>query len=71
MCLTQTLCYMNVEEEQKEYFLCYHSEKLAIAFGLMAHLPGHLFEFIRTFVFVVTATLPPSSFPRLLNEKLL
>jgi hypothetical protein len=25
----------NVEEEQKEYFLCYHSEKLAIAFGLI------------------------------------
>eukprot|EP01018_Ginkgo_biloba_P004814 Gb_18728 [translate_table: standard] len=30
----------NVEQEQKEHFLCYHSEKLAIAFGLISTTPG-------------------------------
>jgi len=30
----------DVEEEQKEQFLCHHSEKLAIAFGLIATPPG-------------------------------
>ncbi|XP_057841967.2 pentatricopeptide repeat-containing protein At2g22070 [Cryptomeria japonica] len=30
----------NVEEEEKELFLCHHSEKLAIAFGLLNTPPG-------------------------------
>eukprot|EP01018_Ginkgo_biloba_P008730 Gb_35202 [translate_table: standard] len=30
----------DVEEEQKEQVLCYHSEKLAIAFGLISTVPG-------------------------------
>ncbi|XP_059069534.1 pentatricopeptide repeat-containing protein At3g24000, mitochondrial-like [Cryptomeria japonica] len=30
----------DVEEEEKELFLCYHSEKLAIAFGLLNTAPG-------------------------------
>eukprot|EP01018_Ginkgo_biloba_P008766 Gb_30991 [translate_table: standard] len=30
----------NVEEEQKEHILCHHSEKLAIAFGLINTYPG-------------------------------
>eukprot|EP01018_Ginkgo_biloba_P009805 Gb_15643 [translate_table: standard] len=30
----------DVEEEQKEHILCYHSEKLAIAFGLINTSPG-------------------------------
>eukprot|EP01018_Ginkgo_biloba_P000473 Gb_25129 [translate_table: standard] len=30
----------DVEEEQKEQFLCHHSEKLAIAFGLIVTTPG-------------------------------
>eukprot|EP01018_Ginkgo_biloba_P009810 Gb_15639 [translate_table: standard] len=30
----------DVEEEQKEHILCYHSEKLAIAFGLINVSPG-------------------------------
>ncbi|XP_057850517.2 pentatricopeptide repeat-containing protein At3g24000, mitochondrial-like [Cryptomeria japonica] len=30
----------DVEEEEKELFLCYHSEKLAIAFGLLNMPPG-------------------------------
>eukprot|EP01018_Ginkgo_biloba_P006956 Gb_01592 [translate_table: standard] len=28
-----------MEEQQKEYHLCYHSEKLAVAFGLISTLP--------------------------------
>ncbi|XP_057838735.2 pentatricopeptide repeat-containing protein At3g12770 [Cryptomeria japonica] len=31
---------INVEEEEKELFLCHHSEKLAIAFGLLNTAPG-------------------------------
>eukprot|EP01018_Ginkgo_biloba_P001799 Gb_04785 [translate_table: standard] len=30
----------DVEEEQKEHILCHHSEKLAIAFGLISTSPG-------------------------------
>jgi len=30
----------NIEEEQKEYILCHHSEKLAIAFGLISTPQG-------------------------------
>lgn len=30
----------NVEEDEKEYSLCGHSEKLAVAFGLISTLPG-------------------------------
>jgi pentatricopeptide repeat protein len=30
----------NVDEEQKEHILCHHSEKLAIAFGLLNTSPG-------------------------------
>eukprot|EP01018_Ginkgo_biloba_P002677 Gb_01638 [translate_table: standard] len=30
----------DVQEEQKEYILCHHSEKLAIAFGLITMSPG-------------------------------
>eukprot|EP00253_Pinus_taeda_P001255 PITA_01255 len=30
----------DVEEEQKEHILCHHSEKLALAFGLMHTTPG-------------------------------
>ncbi|GLJ53633.1 hypothetical protein SUGI_1144010 [Cryptomeria japonica] len=32
--------FHNVDEEEKEYILCGHSEKLAIAFGLINTLPG-------------------------------
>lgn len=30
----------DVEDEEKEHILCYHSEKLAIAFGLISTSPG-------------------------------
>ncbi|KAJ8753853.1 hypothetical protein K2173_000107 [Erythroxylum novogranatense] len=29
----------DIEEEEKEHFLCYHSEKLAVAFGLISTAP--------------------------------
>lgn len=32
----------DIEEEEKEHFLGYHSEKLAIAFGLIATPPNHV-----------------------------
>eukprot|EP01018_Ginkgo_biloba_P008628 Gb_28770 [translate_table: standard] len=35
-----TFVLHDVEEEQKEYVLCYHSEKLAIAFGIINTSPG-------------------------------
>eukprot|EP01018_Ginkgo_biloba_P011198 Gb_27463 [translate_table: standard] len=37
----------NVEEEQKEQILCYHSEKLAIAFGLINTSPGKAIRVIK------------------------
>ncbi|XP_057844167.1 pentatricopeptide repeat-containing protein At2g03880, mitochondrial [Cryptomeria japonica] len=37
----------DVEEEQKEMFLCYHSEKLAIAFGLINTPPGTTIRVIK------------------------
>eukprot|EP01018_Ginkgo_biloba_P026430 Gb_07153 [translate_table: standard] len=30
----------DVEEDEKEYILCYHSEKLAVAFGIISTCPG-------------------------------
>eukprot|EP01018_Ginkgo_biloba_P003196 Gb_11220 [translate_table: standard] len=37
----------DVEEEQKEQILCYHSEKLAIAFGLINTSPGTTLRVIK------------------------
>eukprot|EP01018_Ginkgo_biloba_P013141 Gb_38249 [translate_table: standard] len=37
----------DMEEEQKEQFLCYHSEKLAIAFGLINTSSGTLIRVIK------------------------
>eukprot|EP01018_Ginkgo_biloba_P013168 Gb_21055 [translate_table: standard] len=37
----------DVEEEQKEQILCYHSEKLAIAFGLINTSPGTTIRVIK------------------------
>eukprot|EP01018_Ginkgo_biloba_P001839 Gb_27521 [translate_table: standard] len=37
----------DVEEEQKEQILCYHSEKLAIAFGLINTSPGTALRVIK------------------------
>eukprot|EP01018_Ginkgo_biloba_P034522 Gb_08671 [translate_table: standard] len=37
----------NVEEEQKEQILCHHSEKLAIAFGLLNTHPGTTIRIIK------------------------
>ncbi|XP_057873083.2 putative pentatricopeptide repeat-containing protein At3g23330 [Cryptomeria japonica] len=36
-----------VEEEEKELFLCYHSEKLAIAFGLLNTTPGTIIRVVK------------------------
>jgi hypothetical protein len=33
----------DVDEEEKVFHLCHHSEKLAIAFGLINSAPGTLF----------------------------
>eukprot|EP01018_Ginkgo_biloba_P021393 Gb_16101 [translate_table: standard] len=37
----------DVEEEQKQQILCYHSEKLAIAFGLISTTPGTTIRVIK------------------------
>jgi pentatricopeptide repeat protein len=37
----------DVEEEQKEQILCYHSEKLAVAFGLINTSPGTTIRIIK------------------------
>eukprot|EP01018_Ginkgo_biloba_P024556 Gb_08560 [translate_table: standard] len=37
----------DVEEEQKEYILYHHSEKLAIAFGLISTLPGSVVRIVK------------------------
>eukprot|EP01018_Ginkgo_biloba_P001597 Gb_35884 [translate_table: standard] len=37
----------DVEEEQKDYILCHHSEKLAIAFGLINTSPGTAIRIIK------------------------
>eukprot|EP01018_Ginkgo_biloba_P000474 Gb_25130 [translate_table: standard] len=37
----------DVEEEQKEQFLCHHSERLAIAFGLIITPPGTLIRIFK------------------------
>eukprot|EP01018_Ginkgo_biloba_P010349 Gb_07336 [translate_table: standard] len=42
-----TFVLNNVEEEQKEQFLCHHSEKLAIAFGLLNMSPGTTIRVIK------------------------
>ncbi|XP_057864660.2 pentatricopeptide repeat-containing protein At1g08070, chloroplastic-like [Cryptomeria japonica] len=53
----------DVEEEEKEFFLSRHSEKLAIDFGLLNTPPGTTLALI--------ATLQQNLSPRLLQEKLL
>ncbi|XP_057826506.2 pentatricopeptide repeat-containing protein At1g09410, mitochondrial [Cryptomeria japonica] len=37
----------DVEEEEKELFLCHHSEKLAIAFGLLNTSPGTVIRVVK------------------------
>lgn len=59
----------DVQEEQKQRILCYHTEKLAIAFGIISLPPGHLFVLSKTLGCVVIATLPSSIFAKLLSEK--
>jgi hypothetical protein len=61
----------NLEEEVKEHKLYKHSEKLVIAFGLINTNVGTLFGSQKTFECVVIFTLPQSSSPRFLREKLL
>ncbi len=40
MCHIPKFVQHDVEEEEKGFHLCYHSEKLAIAFGLISMPPG-------------------------------
>ncbi|XP_057816438.2 pentatricopeptide repeat-containing protein At3g12770-like [Cryptomeria japonica] len=37
----------DVEEEERELFLCHHSEKLAIAFGLLNNPPGTIIRVVK------------------------
>ena len=59
----------DVENEDKEHFLSYHSEKLAIAFGLINTDPDKPIQITKNSVYVVTAIVRLSSSPRLLTEK--
>jgi hypothetical protein len=53
----------DVEEEEKVFYLCHHSGKLAIAFGLINTAPSNPLRIIKN-GFVAIATLPQSSFQR-------
>jgi pentatricopeptide repeat protein len=41
------LALHDVDEEQKEHILCYHSEKLAIAFALINTTPGTIIQIVK------------------------
>jgi hypothetical protein len=51
----------DVEEEEKVFQLCHHSEKLAIAFGLINTAPGSPLRIRKNLRVVKIATLPQSS----------
>ncbi|KAI3876653.1 hypothetical protein MKX03_027675 [Papaver bracteatum] len=57
----------DVEEEEKETVVGYHSENLAVAFGFISKEPGSV---RRIFVFVVTAILQLNLFLRFLKGRL-
>ena len=62
-----------MDDEDKEYLLCGHSERLAMDFGLINKCTRTiiiLFEFPKAFVCVVIATLPTNSSLWLLKGKL-
>ncbi|KAK7809738.1 putative pentatricopeptide repeat-containing protein, partial [Quercus suber] len=48
----------DIEEEEKEHFLGCHSEKLAIAFGLISTSPKDVIRVVKTFVSVVIVMKP-------------
>lgn len=60
----------DVEEEQKEHFLNYHSEKLAIAFGILNTPVGTPVRIVKNLRVCDDCTRPLSSSPILLDEKL-
>lgn len=70
--MLDTHCLLHeVDELHKEWAICHHSKKLAIAFGLIstaAGTPLHIFK--NLLVYEITATLQTSSFQRWLGEKL-
>eukprot|EP01018_Ginkgo_biloba_P004337 Gb_28908 [translate_table: standard] len=61
----------DVEDEEKEYILCGHSEKLAIAFGLIKGCPEKPIRITKNLRVCGDCHCAPSSFPILLDEKLL
>ncbi|KAH9293476.1 hypothetical protein KI387_041319 [Taxus chinensis] len=59
---------LNDVEEEKEFLVDHHGEKLGMAFGLL-NTPGEqLLQLSITFQYVVIATLQPSMVPRLFRE---
>ncbi|KGN58718.1 hypothetical protein Csa_001575 [Cucumis sativus] len=44
---TTEFVLFDIEEEEKEHFLGYHSEKLAVAFGLIASPPNHVIRVVK------------------------
>ncbi|XP_059068498.1 pentatricopeptide repeat-containing protein At2g03880, mitochondrial [Cryptomeria japonica] len=62
----------NVEEEEKELFLCHHSEKLAIAFGLLNTPPEKTIRVVKNLrVCTDCHTAKQNLSPKSLEEKLL
>ncbi|PRQ20476.1 putative DYW domain-containing protein [Rosa chinensis] len=57
----------DIDQEAKEQALLYHSERLAIAYGLISTPARYLLGSLTTSVSVVTATVPLRSCPRLLE----
>lgn len=53
--LDTNIVLRDVEEEEKEHMLCGHSEKLAVAFGLINSCPASPIRIIKKFVYVTIA----------------
>lgn len=53
--LDTNIVLRDVKEEEKEDMLCGHSEKLAVAFGLINACPGSPIRVIKIFVYVPIA----------------
>jgi hypothetical protein len=54
----------DVEEEEKAFHLCHHSEKLAVAFGLINTAPGTPFGIRKKMQVAKISTLPQSPFQK-------
>ncbi|KAG6393934.1 hypothetical protein SASPL_144509 [Salvia splendens] len=66
-----TSCVLHNVDEEKESLLYGHSERLAIAFGLLNTPHGAAIRVLKNLGFATIATLQQNSSPRLLIGRLL